>query len=384
VKPSGGQRPAAFPSLDGLRGLAVLSVMAYHFSVGAVPLQAFDGAVLAALSAGWVGVDLFFVLSGFLITGILLDTPRAPERFRNFYARRALRIFPAYYGVLLFFIFVAPAIHPGAASTQIAAPLKANALPLFTYTINLVVAWQGSWAASIPYFSPHFWSLAIEEQFYLFWPFLVLGRSPRVALRWCLTALALSVALRLGIVLAGGSPITNYTFTLGRLDGLAFGGVVACGLRIDGMSDWLARQRATASVIALAALAIGLFIDGRLDPYAPWTLGVVIAALGVLFAGTVHRAVEADVEARPGFLRRPALRFIGRYSYGLYILHFPVIHLLSRAHLGVASFGTIAGSALPGVAIFALLAGGATLLAALVSWHAIESPFLSLKRFVPR
>lgn len=384
MKPARDASAAGYPSLDGLRGLAVLSVMAYHFSLGAVPLQALDRAVLGALSSGWMGVDLFFVLSGFLITGILLDTPRAPERFRNFYARRALRIFPAYYGVLLFFMFVAPLIHPGVAATQIAAPLRAHALPLFTYTINLVIAWQGSWAAAIPYFSPHFWSLAIEEQFYLFWPLLTLGHSPRVALRWCMTAIAVSVVMRLGGVLAGGSPISNYTFTLCRLDGLALGGVVACALRVDGMSARLARLRVPASMAAIAVLAVGVFIDGRLDPYARWTLCAVILALGVLFAAEVHRAVEADAAARPGVLRHPALRFIGRYSYGLYILHFPVIHLLSRAHFGADRFGTIAGSALPSLALYIATAGTATLVAAFVSWYAIEAPFLRLKRFVPR
>ena len=375
---------AAFPSLDGLRGLAVLSVMAYHFSVGAVPQQALDRIVLGALSSGWVGVDLFFVLSGFLITGILLGTARAPERFRNFYARRALRIFPAYYGLLLFFIFVAPLVHRGVAAAQIAAPLRAHALPLFTYTINLVIAWQGSWASSIPYFSPHFWSLAIEEQFYLFWPWLTLGREPRTVLRTCAVVIVGSIALRVVLVLAGASPISTYTFTLSRLDGLALGGMVASAMRIEGMAASASRWRPAAIMVAAGVVAAGFARDGRLDPYAPWTLGAVIGALGVLFAFSVSRAVERDAAARSSLLTLPPLRFAGRYSYGLYILHFPVIHLLSRAHIGVDRFGTIAGSALPGVALFTLLAGSITLAAALVSWYALEAPFLRLKRFVPR
>ena len=197
-------------------------VMAYHFTAGTIPQHPFDQVILGVAGSGWIGVDLFFVLSGFLITGILLDTPRTEGRLRNFYARRALRIMPPYYGVLLFFLFVAPAMHPGALVEQMSGSVRSHLVPLFTYTVNLAAAWRGP--SALPFFAPHFWSLAIEEQFYLAWPLLMLGATVRTAWRWCLAVFVCSAALRVAFVLNGTSALTTYVFTFTRLDGLALGG----------------------------------------------------------------------------------------------------------------------------------------------------------------
>ena len=155
------------PGLDGVRGLAILMVMAVHFVGDATPHNLAERVAVKLGNYGVLGVDLFFVLSGFLITGLLLDAKGDPHYFRNFYARRTLRIFPLYYAVLALLLLVLPRV--------IALPLaldesRMHQAWLWTYTANFFIAAKASWA--LPYVS-HFWSLAIEEHFYLVWPLVV-------------------------------------------------------------------------------------------------------------------------------------------------------------------------------------------------------------------
>jgi len=160
---SGGlTRGSHIPALDGLRGLAVVLVLLVHFVGNTQPWTAFDRLLVKASNYGLYGVDLFFVLSGYLITGILHDSKGSSHALRNFYMRRVLRIFPLYCGVLLLLFHalrLAPSIYPPA--------LEESARHqgwLWSYTANVFIALRGAWA--LPYVS-HFWSLAIEEHFYL-------------------------------------------------------------------------------------------------------------------------------------------------------------------------------------------------------------------------
>jgi peptidoglycan/LPS O-acetylase OafA/YrhL len=154
-------------NLDGIRGIAVLWVMLHHFQLygeGFPPTTFLDRQVERLTISGWIGVDLFFVLSGFLITGILLDSKSNTGYFRKFYMRRFLRIFPLYYGFLFAFMFVLPLIDPEGAEFQLQFKEQ---IWYWTYLIN--------WKLATIYVSEyigisHFWSLAIEEQFYLVWP----------------------------------------------------------------------------------------------------------------------------------------------------------------------------------------------------------------------
>ncbi len=151
------------PALDGIRGLAIIWVV-LHNTTDLLP-PALHGAshVLAFLvHLGWIGVGLFFALSGFLITGSLLDTQRASNYFHVFYARRALRILPLYYTVLILLLIIAPALHNGPTLLRATLPEQ---LSLWLFIVN--------WTHSAPYGFGHFWSLAVEEQFYIFWPFIV-------------------------------------------------------------------------------------------------------------------------------------------------------------------------------------------------------------------
>jgi peptidoglycan/LPS O-acetylase OafA/YrhL len=186
------------PALDGLRGVAILSVMAFHFWMfgTTVGITFAERAYNSIASKGWVGVDLFFVLSGFLITGILYDSRQDPRYYRVFYARRTVRIFPLYYASLALFFFLIPwilrSLHPvELVNVHTGATAKLFA---WTYLLNWIEGLKGFSVAPLPL--QHFWSLAIEEQFYLVWPFLVLTLARRRLMWLCMGLMVLAFALR--------------------------------------------------------------------------------------------------------------------------------------------------------------------------------------------
>src|SRR5437899_698335 len=169
------------PVLDGLRGVAILLVILNHAI--AWPLQPattrVDAVVGVVAYAGWMGVDLFFVLSGFLISGILLDTRGQPGWWPNFIARRALRIFPLYYGALTVLFVLLPCL-VRCSNTELVT-LQENQRWYWTYTVNLLAALTHG--RGTPLYTAHLWSLSIEEQFYLIWPLIVWACRPRTLLR---------------------------------------------------------------------------------------------------------------------------------------------------------------------------------------------------------
>ena len=235
------------PVLDGIRGLAILMVLLCHFSL--------YGGIDPTTTADWIfykltiplgcGVELFFVLSGFLITGILLDTKSAPGYFRSFYMRRLLRIFPLYYGTLFFFYVILPRIAmPGESYQEV---LQAQAWD-WAYLSNIRLALEGWWSAG---YLGHFWSLAIEEQFYLAWPLLVLLFSRRGFLLLCAGLLGLSVTIRWGQWIDGESLVRGY-FTFARLDPLVMGAALAALARSP---QGLVALRPWARVVGVGSLA---------------------------------------------------------------------------------------------------------------------------------
>jgi peptidoglycan/LPS O-acetylase OafA/YrhL len=362
-----------------LRGVAIALVMLHHFTIssGMRPVVSVDRLYYDLGRSAWCGVDLFFVLSGFLITGMLIDAKGSAGYFRNFYARRALRIFPLYYGTLALVFWVVPAlVTAGPAFAQ-----EAGAQQWYwTYLVNVRTALHG-WPAFLGL--AHFWSLAVEEQFYLLWPAVVLVSNRRTLARLCFGLVGGSLLLRTGLAL-GGWHDAAYVLMPARMDALAVGALIAAAVR-DPL--WCAAVRRWAGRVGgMAAASLGaLFVfEGGLEQWATLveTVGFTLTAL--LSAGLLVAALDGDQHPLISrALSSTPLRFLGRYSYGLYVFHHLLVFPLATALPLVAWTPRFAGSRLPGQLLFVLAATAASIAVAMLSWYCLEQPFLRLKRFFP-
>jgi peptidoglycan/LPS O-acetylase OafA/YrhL len=368
--PATAAEPVHILPLDGLRGCAILAVLLLHFTsaFNASPASLATRLLKQLGSFGWSGVDLFFVLSGFLITGILADTKGTPRRFRTFYARRALRILPLYYGFLLL-LFAVPALLGARAYVT---PLDQQ-LPYWLYLQN--IWWLKSGALD---FSAHLWTLAIEEQFYLVWPLVIFGLSRLTALRVCAACIAGALAFRVWSIFAMDDLRIVYFLTPGRIDGLAVGGAIA--LIVRGPGGWTALRRAAPAVMAaaFAVLAAAPLHPAGFNPGGVYMGSVGYTALAFFFGALLVLALDEGRSPLPRLLSARVLRFFGRYSYGLYVIHVPVIAL---ALLGGITPNRLAGTRweFAGLLGYLALMLAATILLALASWHLYEKPFLKLK-----
>lgn len=341
-------RPTGYiRELDGLRGIAILLVMVHR-------LYPRELATPWYVEGGWIGVDLFFVVSGFLIAGILLDTRGDDGYFRNFYARRVLRIFPLFYVLVGGMLLASAVLGHRAFLEQAGSPLW--------YLLQLGNLPEAVLGKDPPYWLAPAWSLAIEEQFYLTFPLLVRLVEP-ARLGRCLVAMA-GVALVARVVTTFAWPANErlqYQLTLCRLDAIAAG----CGIAL------LVRSRRAIPRQALDVMigvALGIALATHLDRTTVFgrTGGYSVVALG--FAALVLRVVEA----RPRMLRFAPLCYLGKLCFGLYLLHRPAdtitIAALHRLGLDPAH-----------VAWIPLKIGVAVGLAS-ASWYLLEQPFLRFKR----
>ncbi len=367
------------PALDGLRGLAILLVMVGHFILygGMEPTLFIDRQLSKIGLTGWIGVDLFFVLSGFLITGILVDTKESSYFFRTFYLRRVLRIFPLYYGFLIFCFWVWPRLVSISADYQ---SILWEQGWYWSYLTNIAIARNG-WGAFHAF--GHFWSLAVEEQFYLVWP-VVIYLLPRQSLRaLCLLILFGSFVLRVGLGVAG-YPLAAYLLMPARMDTLALGALLAIAVR-ERNADHLQWTRAAWLVTGGAGGVLFVYFlwKGRLA-YGDWpvyTIGFSVIAL--FFGAILLIALATPPETRLGrFFTSSPLRFLGRYSYALYVFHHPISIYLPDYGFSVQTFPTWLGSQLPGLLLFSVVAFLLSIALALVSWYLVEARFLALKRFL--
>jgi peptidoglycan/LPS O-acetylase OafA/YrhL len=368
------------PALDGLRGVAVLLVMLFHFNMGVEDEYRFDSPLLAPIQAGWCGVDLFFVLSGFLITGILLDAKGSSRYFRNFYVRRALRIFPLYYAVLLAVFFVAPAVT--FLLTTGYRELAHNQLPLWAYYSNIAIAVRESFYFRAEWVSlNHFWSLAIEEQFYLVWPAVVLLCRRRTLVAVCLACMAGAFALRAGLVFQGGYKYTPYVFTLCRLDGLTFGSLLAVGWRAPGWRPALVRA-AWPLGLACGVGLVGVWAaTGGFSSYDPLVQTAGYSLLALFFGAGLLLAVNAGTAGIAGrTLRSPVLSFFGKYSYGLYVVH-PNVRDVLQHLFPIRSIAVWVNAPALAAVVFVGLAFSVSVALAWLSWHLYEKHFLKLKAY---
>jgi peptidoglycan/LPS O-acetylase OafA/YrhL len=372
-------RSSTWPALDGIRGFAVLVVLIHNVSYIADPDRSLLLRLVTTVTAtGWVGVQLFFVLSGFLITGILLDTAQSPDYFRSFYVRRTLRIFPLYYAVLALAFLVMPGILGLAWWSE---QVTRNQLWYWLYLSN----WTGPFKHSVEGLS-HFWSLAVEEQFYLLWPLTVLLAGRGRLRTICLGLFAGALLCRIGLRAAGLPAATAYEFTIARCDALAIGGLLALALRDGTLESWpvvrpgLARWLAAAGLLALALLRRGFTSNDVWVQTIGQTLLAIVCVQWVAFC--VMPGGEGRLLVRAA--EHPWLRWLGRYSYAIYVFHFP-LHMLLQSRLAplVNRGGTL--NRLVMLAGYDLLLLGASVLCALLSWNLLENRFLALKdRWAPR
>jgi|JI10StandDraft_1071094.scaffolds.fasta_scaffold83456_2 peptidoglycan/LPS O-acetylase OafA/YrhL len=362
------------PALDGLRAFAILLVLAHNFDILAGRLSAPARGLELALDAGWIGVQLFFVLSGYLITGGLLDTRGAGNYFGTFFGRRLVRIFPLYYVVLLVGAVIVP--------LALRQALPEHQVWLWTYTSN----WAQPGGRVVDTF-PHFWSLAVEEQFYLVWPFVVRLLPPRKLVVASLALGVVALAARIWFVNTSDSPERAYMFTVCRMDALCFGAAIA-GLVRDPV--WLERVRKYGGAAGWAALAlavVGAIVTHGFPRISPLgqTLGYSLLTIifGLLLVLAITRGAEERGPLR-AILGARALGEIGKYSYAIYIFHQPLHVFVGKpllARLGVGVDGTTN----PLVALaYVGLASVASVALGFVSFHVLEKHFLKLKKhFVP-
>jgi peptidoglycan/LPS O-acetylase OafA/YrhL len=367
------------PRLDGLRGVAIGLVMLHHFTLygGMRPTVGLDRLYYAVGQSAWCGVDLFFVLSGFLITGILIDAKGGSDYFRSFYARRALRIFPLYYGTLAAVFWVAPLL--SAASVSFEQEIRAQGW-YWTYLVNVRTAHYG-WPAFLGL--GHFWSLAVEEQFYLFWPAIVLLCSRR-ALPWlCFGLMAGCLLLRAGLAVTD-KHVAAYVLMPARMDALSAGALLAVAAREPLWWHGVRRWARRAGVAAAGCLVVLFLTDGSLDAERTTVQTIGFTLTAMVSAGLLVLAIDSDQQTLVArTLASRTLRSLGRYSYGLYVFHHLLVFVLADKLQIVQGSPRLGGSQLPGQMLFLVVATTASMVMALLSWYCWEEPFLRLKRLFP-
>jgi peptidoglycan/LPS O-acetylase OafA/YrhL len=369
------------PALDGIRALAVTMVFALHYGGGT-----HGGRLLGLLNAvrlrGWMGVDLFFVLSGFLITGILYDTRDDCRYFLRFFARRCLRILPVFYLVFVVILLLTPLLQYQWRTGHLWFLLYLGNFALgFDPTLRSIASANHVFAAA---HLEHLWSLCVEEQFYLIWPLIVWSVRDRVRLLWTAGGLSLA-ALVLRILFVRHVPIglpipwdfdqvVMLHMLPYRMDALLMGGMLALLLRGPSAKRW---QRACKWLFLCGTIAVIAICTLSPAPDSGWLLTVGLTAIATASAGLIGSALRPNSLAFRLFRLRP-LRVLGRCSYGFYVYHVLwaggwsslVAYLTPRLHSSVLSNAiSVAGA-------FAV-----TLAVSLLSYNLFEARFLQLKRY---
>jgi len=340
------------PALDGLRGLAILAVFCFHYGAGGIHSTSLVTRGIATVCGiGWCGVDLFFVLSGFLITGSLYDTQHHPGYYRNFYARRTLRIFPIYYLLAAISLLIVP----------FGVWQKGHLFFLAYLGYPAAIIWPA--LANLPIRITHLWSLSVEEQFYVLWPWLTRRlHSPHGILGLCAVV---GVAALIARILF---PRWAYASLPCRMDDLALGAALAILSRGD---LWRRCQSAAWALFFGSAGAVTLICALR---HTTDHSDRIISTVGFSIIGIAYGALLVlSLGPLAGIFSLQALRTFGKYSYGLYLYHFPLTSVFEHTK---AFFYRYPLGSLGYVAVCL----AANLAIAVLSFHLLEQPFLRLKR----
>jgi len=343
-----------YQNLDGVRAIAALMVVVFHFFRDLTPDTQFLSIVKDISYFGQTGVTLFFVLSGFLITRILIYTKETEGFFKNFYLRRTLRIFPLYYLFLLIWFFIAPLIitmEPTTFSQQ---------FYYYSYLQNFARTFD--WDVAGP---THFWSLSVEEHFYLFWPFMVFFLSKKNMFRSIFIIILFSIVLRAIMI---DSDYSVFIFTFTRFDSLAIGSLLA----LLELRKFFRPENSRKFLVLLggSVISIGLLYAFLSEEFGDYRQNIRYLLFSLIYFATIGFLLcikNGHVINR--FLKTGFLNYTGKISYGLYVYH-PLVFLICAEHFET---DFLALNFIIGLILSYLIAG--------LSYHFFESRFLSLKKY---
>lgn len=364
------------PALDGFRGLAVIAVMLAHFLASSNLLNT-NTLLERSLKYMHYGVDFFFVLSGFLITGILLDTKTKPHYFRTFFIRRSLRIFPLYYLAL----FIAFTI-----SNWAYGPHQGDSHWWHWLYISNIGVWiKSNWLSNPAGFDlGHFWSLAVEEQFYLLWPAVVWFTNRDALAKLCLATLVAAPFIHMAFMALTNNPTVIYTLTPCRIHELCLGAGVAVMIREakgrEQLGRWAFPILCISSGLIILELCYPMLGIHNLLRWIPMTITHPVT-FPLFAAACLVMAIQEDrAKAWKAFLKCRVLRFFGKYSYAIYVYHHLFRPFWEKHFYTFWAGKTGDGTWTTGIA-YIVTASIATILIALISWKFFEAPVLELKKY---
>lgn len=364
--------------LDGLRGVAIIIVMALHIFKRTTNFT--DHAVLLSITnftaVGWVGVDIFFALSGFLITSILLRAKQQEHYFRNFYVRRVLRIFPLYYAALALILLFAPKVEPEfTKQLNIALPV------LLLYQQNWAMLFNGF---HLTQYLSITWSLAIEEQFYFIWPLVVFFLSRERLIKVSIGYIAVSLTARiLGTIFWGDlAQVSNFFYyaSFARFEEMLFGALLAIFLTGDGAREQVRRYSLPLFVVSFSTFIILCLMMLPNTPHPvyanfPLTIGgyttAALFTIGLIGIFITHPPKNILNQ----LFQNPILAFFGKYSYSMYLFHISVALIL----LDVIWHSELRGW--KAYFLYIIVTYAITILVSLLTWNLLEKHILGLKKY---
>jgi len=365
--------------LDGLRAFAILWVMFGHVSWGSKFTATADYHKLIELAAktGWIGVQLFFVISGFLITKILLQGKGRPNQLRHFYIRRSLRIFPVYYVTLILLFIVIPSLG-----------YSLNWLSAETENQGWYWLYLNNWLR--PYIDnkgfSHLWSLAIEEQYYLVWPFFVIFMNKQWLIRICLAMILSAPIIRFLLFyyfqtdVEGVGARAAYDFTFSRWDSIALGSLLAVLISNQSGIDWMKKYASKILIVSVVLTIVQLVLFRNFSAVGQGGVELLNQTVSAFtFFALVFIVASNNKAWYISLLEFTPVRLIGKYSYAMYIFHLPIMIVWFSYFVpnyeGVSEVGVLMQVLLNYLIVFTL-----TFTLAAVSWHVLEYPALKLKR----
>jgi peptidoglycan/LPS O-acetylase OafA/YrhL len=341
-----------YKELDGVRAIAAVMVMIFHYfaTVGGNSNLLVQVKKIAAI--GQTGVSLFFVLSGFLITRILMASRQAPNFFSNFYIRRSLRIFPLYFLFLVIYFFIVPTF------------LQTRTIPFaeqkyfWVYLQNFAMTFN--WQSDGP---EHFWSLAVEEHFYLFWPLVIYFLTNKKVVYFIIFIILLAIIVRVGLLHNG---LETFYFTFARMDELAIGALLAI-LEIKNLLNTKNNKKILLGllIVAVPSLLLWPYFSGSSNAMMQVVKYLLLSVTYFFTIAYIISTKEQNLLKR--LLKTKPFSYTGKISYGLYVYH-PLCFLICTKYFTTNNFFVNIGVAF----LFAYII-------ATISFYFIEAQFLKFK-----